>query len=135
MVNNCALNDGLLRSPGKQSWELSLVDSLIGKVPRGGRLILFLLGVLAAGGAYRYSTQGSEPPRAARASARAAIPVAAVTVARQDMPIRFTGLGNVQARLTAGINSQDPEGQYKLQPNAPVTVTPPVSAADGRSAT
>ncbi len=80
-----------------------------GKGRRGGRLIGLIVIVAGAGGAYYWyqgGMGGAEPARTARAPARAAVPVTAVTVARQDMPIYLTGLGTVQAVLTVGIHSQ-----------------------------
>jgi len=63
------------------------------------------LGILAAGGAYWYSTRESGQIRAAARTVRAAVPVSVATAAKQDMPIYLTGLGTVQAILTVGIHS------------------------------
>jgi multidrug efflux system membrane fusion protein len=60
----------------------------------------------AAAGCYWYWGQGPSPAHAARPPARAAVPVSVALVARQDMPIYFTGLGTVQASYTVGIHSQ-----------------------------
>jgi membrane fusion protein, multidrug efflux system len=77
---------------------------------RGRRTVLIgtFLAVLAGGGAavYWYAVPGSEPAHAARASARARVPVSVAVVGRQDVPIYLTGLGSVQASFTVGIHSQ-----------------------------
>src|SRR6202451_92276 len=80
-----------------------------GKGHRGGRLIALIVIAAAAGGGYYWyhgGLAGSEPARAANPSARAGIPVTAVTASRQDMQIFLTGLGTAQAVLTVGIHSQ-----------------------------
>jgi multidrug efflux system membrane fusion protein len=80
-----------------------------GKGHRGGRLIALIVIAAAAGGGYYWyhgGLAGSEPARAAKPSARAGIPVTAVTASRQDMQIFLTGLGTAQAVLTVGIHSQ-----------------------------
>jgi membrane fusion protein, multidrug efflux system len=80
-----------------------------GKGHRGGRLFALIVIAAAAGGGYywyRGGLTGSEPTRAARPAARVAIPVTAVTAARQDMQIFLTGLGTAQGVLTVGIHSQ-----------------------------
>jgi multidrug efflux system membrane fusion protein len=76
---------------------------------RGGRLIALIVVAAAAGGGYYWyhnGLPGSEPAHAAKPAARAAIPVTAITAARQDMQIFLTGLGTAQAVLTVGIHSQ-----------------------------
>jgi multidrug efflux system membrane fusion protein len=80
-----------------------------GKGHRGGRLIALIVIAAAAGGGYYWYQNGLAKPgpaRAGRPAANATIPVTAVVVARQDMPIYLTGLGTVQAILTVGIHSQ-----------------------------
>jgi multidrug efflux system membrane fusion protein len=77
---------------------------------RGRRIVLIgtVLAALAGGGAavYWYAVPGSQPAHAARASARAGVPVSVAVVGRQDVPIYLTGLGTVQASFTVAIHSQ-----------------------------
>jgi multidrug efflux system membrane fusion protein len=77
---------------------------------RGRRIVLIgtFLAALAGGGAavYWYAVPGSQPAHAARASARAGVPVSVAVVGRQDVPIYLTGLGTVQASFTVAIHSQ-----------------------------
>ena len=77
---------------------------------RGRRIVLIgtFLAALAGGGAavYWYAVPGSQPAHAARASARARVPVSVAVVGRQDVPIYLTGLGTVQASFTVAIHSQ-----------------------------
>jgi membrane fusion protein, multidrug efflux system len=77
---------------------------------RGRRIALIgaFLATLAGGGAavYWYAVPGSQPAHAARASARARVPVSVAFVGRQDVPIYLTGLGTVQASFTVAIHSQ-----------------------------
>jgi membrane fusion protein, multidrug efflux system len=87
--------------------EQTLVDSQIGKARRGRQVTMTaaLLGILAIGGAYWYSTRASGQTQAAGPAVRAAVPVRVAAAARQDIPIYLTGLGTVQAILTVGIHS------------------------------
>jgi multidrug efflux system membrane fusion protein len=65
-----------------------------------------IAGVLVAGGgAYWLRAPGPETARAALPQGRA-VPVSAVTAARQDVPVYVTGLGTVQASFTIAIHSQ-----------------------------
>ena len=76
---------------------------------RGRRIVLITtcVAVLAVGGAaYWHWGQGPRGAQAARAPARAGVPVSIAVVGRQDMPIYLTGLGTVQGSLTVGIHSQ-----------------------------
>jgi membrane fusion protein, multidrug efflux system len=77
---------------------------------RGRRIVLIgtFLAALAGGGTavYWYAVPGSQPAHAARASARARVPVSVAVVGRQDVPIYLTGLGTVQASFTVAIHSQ-----------------------------
>jgi membrane fusion protein, multidrug efflux system len=78
------------------------------KVARHSRPMLLILTLLLISGAvyYLYQTSATEPARAARPSARAAIPVTVATAARRDVPVYATGLGSVQASFTIAIHSQ-----------------------------
>jgi membrane fusion protein, multidrug efflux system len=70
-------------------------------------LITACLAALATGGAaYWHWGQGPQGAQAARAPARAPVPVSVAIVGRQDVPIYLTGLGTVQASYTVGIHSQ-----------------------------
>jgi membrane fusion protein, multidrug efflux system len=76
---------------------------------RGRRIVLITtcVAVLAVGGAaYWHWGQGPRGAHAARAPARAGVPVSVAIVGRQDVPIYLTGLGTVQGSLTVGIHSQ-----------------------------
>ena len=76
---------------------------------RGRRIVLITtcVAVLAVGGAaYWHWGQGPRGAQAARAPARAGVPVSIAVVGRQDMPIYLTGLGTVQGSLTVSIHSQ-----------------------------
>jgi multidrug efflux system membrane fusion protein len=101
----------LTRNCGAALWqtivEWILVDGQIGEARRGRRVVVtaVLLGNLATGGAYWYSTRGPGQTRAAGLTVRAAVPVSVTTAVRRDMPIYLTGLGTVQAVLTVGIHS------------------------------
>jgi membrane fusion protein, multidrug efflux system len=89
-------------------------------VGRGRRMGLRCAVVIAAGGSGAwYLHQESEPVRAARSSAPAAIPVTTATVTKRDLPIYLTGLGSFQTQqvvdqrqakvdqLIASINADD----------------------------
>jgi multidrug efflux system membrane fusion protein len=87
------------------------VASMTGnKRRRLGRRGVLVLAVVVAGGAAAYwyggGTEAPDAPRAARPAGRAAVPVKAVVVTRQNVPIYLTGLGSVQGLLTVGIHSQ-----------------------------
>jgi membrane fusion protein, multidrug efflux system len=73
---------------------------------RGTALILAILVAGAAALYYRSGAGGSDAGRAARAPARAVVPVSVAVVARHDVPIYLTGLGTVQALFTVGIHAQ-----------------------------
>jgi membrane fusion protein, multidrug efflux system len=79
------------------------------RASRGRRIVLITtcVAVLAVGGAaYWHWGQGPRGAHAARAPARAGVPVSVAIVGRQDVPIYLTGLGTVQGSLTVGIHSQ-----------------------------
>src|SRR6266540_4878779 len=79
------------------------------RASRGRRIVLITtcVAVLAVGGAaYWHWGQGPRGAHAARAPARAGVPVSVATVGKQDVPIYLTGLGTVQASFTVGIHSQ-----------------------------
>jgi membrane fusion protein, multidrug efflux system len=80
---------------------------------RWGRVIRLTALVLAAvvGGAgavywYRGGFEAADAGRAARAAARAPVPVSVAIASRRDLPIYLTGLGTVQPTLSVGIHSQ-----------------------------
>jgi multidrug efflux system membrane fusion protein len=71
------------------------------------RIIVVALSALAVGGAAGgYLLQSSEPVRAARPQAAAAVPVSIAVASRRDVPIYLAGLGTVQASYTIGIHAQ-----------------------------
>jgi membrane fusion protein, multidrug efflux system len=83
------------------------------KVSRWGRVIrltTLILAVVAGGGGaiywYRGGFEAADAGRAARAPARAPVPVTVAITARRDLPIYLTGLGTVQPSLSVGIHSQ-----------------------------
>jgi multidrug efflux system membrane fusion protein len=87
------------------------VASMTGnKWRRLGRRGVLLLVVVVGGGAAAYwywgGTAAPDAGRTARPAGRAAVPVKAVVVSRQNVPIYLTGLGSVQGVLTVGIHSQ-----------------------------
>ena len=73
---------------------------------RNAVIVIACIVLIAAGAVLFWSRQGPDPAHAARAPARAAVPVSAAAAVRQDMPIYLTGLGTVQASFTVGIHSQ-----------------------------
>jgi multidrug efflux system membrane fusion protein len=76
-------------------------------VARRRRITVVVLSAIAIGGAAGwYLLQTSEPVRAARPQAAAAVPVSIATASRQDVPIYLGGLGTVQASYTIGIHAQ-----------------------------
>ncbi len=78
-----------------------------GAASRRRRIVaIAIVGVLVAGGGiYWLRAPGPETARAALPQSRA-VPVSAVTAARQDVPVYVTGLGTVQASFTIAIHSQ-----------------------------
>jgi membrane fusion protein, multidrug efflux system len=79
------------------------------RASRGRRIVLITtcVAVLAVGGAaYWHWGHGPRGAHAARAPARAGVPVSVAIVGPQDVPIYLTGLGTVQGSLTVGIHSQ-----------------------------
>jgi multidrug efflux system membrane fusion protein len=93
---------------GSKSGEAAFMTE--NKRRRLGRRGVLVLAVVVAGGAaaYWYSA-GAEAPGAggvARPAGRAPVPVKAMVVSRQNVPIYLTGLGSVQGVLTVGIHSQ-----------------------------
>jgi membrane fusion protein, multidrug efflux system len=73
---------------------------------RNAVIVIACIVLIAASAVLFWSRQGPDPAHAARAPARAAVPVSAAAAIRQDMPIYLTGLGTVQASFTVGIHSQ-----------------------------
>src|ERR1700749_193889 len=72
---------------------------------RRGVIVTACLLVLAMGIGIYLMRRGVIPAEAAR-SGPPPVPVSVATAGRQDLPIRLTGLGTVQATFTVGIHSQ-----------------------------